>query len=54
VSFVPAGTTPNSIWRARVSWRSWSHPWSNLPWYFAIHSFPTWCGACVAPVAKYM
>jgi hypothetical protein len=27
-------------------------PWSNLPLYFAIQSFGTWCGACVAPGAK--
>ena len=53
-SFVPAGTMPSRIWRARVSSRSLSQPWSNLPLYFAIHSCGTWCGACVAPGAKYM
>ena len=53
-SFVPAGTTPSSIWRARVSSRIASQPESNLPLYLAIHSFGTWCGACVAPGAKYM
>ena len=29
-----------------------SHPSSNLPSYLSIHSCGTWCGACVAPVAK--
>ena len=53
-SFVPGGTTPSLIWRASVSSRIASQPWSNLPLYFAIHSFGTWCGACVAPGAKYM
>ena len=53
-SLVPAGTTPSLIWRARVASRSASQPWSNLPLYLAIHSFGTWCGACVAPGAKYM
>ncbi len=53
-SFVPGGTTPSWIWRARVSSRMASQPLSNLPWYFAIHSFGTWWGACVAPGAKYM
>jgi len=27
---------------------------SNFPLYFAVHSGGTWCGACVAPGAKYM
>ena len=53
-SFVPAGTTPSLIWRASVASRSASHPWSNVPLYFSIHTFGTWCGACVAPGAKYM
>ena len=51
-SLVPAGTTPSAIWRASVSSRSLSQPWSNLPLYLAIHSFGAWCGACVAPGAK--
>ena len=51
-SFVPAGTTPSLIWRASVSSRSLSQPWSNLPLYLAIHSLGTWCGAWVAPGAK--
>ena len=38
-SLVPAGTTPSLIWRASVSSRSLSQPWSNLPLYLAIHSF---------------
>ena len=54
VSFVPAGTTPSSICRASVSSRSLSQPWSNLPLYLAMYSLGAWCGACVAPVAKYM
>ena len=53
-SFVPGGTTPSLICRASVSSRSLSQPWSNLPLYLAIHSLGTWCGACVAPGAKYM
>ena len=38
-SFVPGGTMPSSICRARVSSRSLSQPWSNLPFQRAIHSF---------------
>ncbi len=53
-SLVPGGTTPSLIWRARTSSRIASQPWSNLPLYLAIHSFGTWCGAWVAPGAKYM
>ena len=48
----PAGTTPSLICRASVSSRTLSQPWSNLPFHLAIHSFGTWCGACVAPGAK--
>jgi hypothetical protein len=44
---------PISFWRAKVSSRSLSQPLANWPLYFAIHSFGAWCGACVAPVAKY-
>ena len=51
---MPAGTTPSSICRASVSSRSLSQPWSNWPLYFAMYSFGAWCGAWVAPVAKYM
>ena len=52
-SFVPFGTTPSSSCRANVSSRSRSQPWSNLPFQRAIHSCGTWCGAWVAPGAKY-
>ena len=45
VSTASAGMTPSSFWRAKVSSRSLSQPWSNLPLYFSIHSFGTWCGA---------
>jgi len=38
VSLVSAGTTPRSFWRARVSSRTLSQPWSNWPLNFAIHS----------------
>ena len=54
VSLVSAGTTPSFFCRSKVSSRSLSQPWSNLPLYLAMHSFGAWCGACVAPVAKYM
>jgi hypothetical protein len=53
-SVVPGGTTPAAIWRASTCSRIASQPASNLPLYLAIHSFGTWCGACVAPGAKYM
>ncbi len=49
VSSASGGITPSSFWRANVSSRSLSQPWSNLPLYFADHSGVTWCGACVAP-----
>ena len=45
VSSASAGMTPSFFWRANVSSRSLSQPWSNLPLYFSIHSFGTWCGA---------
>ena len=51
VSSASCGTTPSSFWRASVSSRSLSQPWSNLPLYFADHSAGTWWGACVAPGA---
>ncbi len=51
-SFVPGGTTPCWIWRASVSSRTLSQPWSNLPFHLSIQTFGTWCGACVAPGAK--
>jgi hypothetical protein len=52
-SFVPRGTTPSAIWRASVSSRILSQPWSNLPFHRSIHARGTWCGAWVAPGAKY-
>ena len=54
VSSASGGITPSAFWRANVSSRSLSQPWSNWPLYFADHSGATWCGACVAPGAKYM
>jgi hypothetical protein len=46
--------TPSFFWRSNDSSRSLSQPWSNLPFYLSIHSLGTWCGAWVAPGAKYM
>ena len=54
VSSASAGMTPSFFCRANVSSRSLSQPWSNLPLYLSAHSLGTWCGACVAPGAKYM
>ena len=54
VSSQSCGITPSSFWRAKVRSRRRSHPSSNFPLYFSIHSFGTWCGAWVAPGAKYM
>ena len=51
VSFASAGITPSFFCRAKVSSRTLSQPWSNLPLYFSTHSFFGWCGACVAPGA---
>src|SRR5262249_31410352 len=52
LSLVLGGTTPSLIWRASVSSRTLSQPWSNCPLYLSIHSFGAWCGACADPVAK--
>ena len=52
VSSASGGITPSSFWRANVSSRSASQPWSNFPLYFADHSVATWCGACFSPGAK--
>ena len=52
VSWQSAGMTPSFFCRAKVSSRSLSQPWSNLPLYLSAHSFGTWCGAWVAPGAK--
>ena len=54
VSSASSGTTPSSFWRAKVSSRSASQPSSKRPLYLADHSSGTWCGAWVAPGAKYM
>ena len=54
VSCASGGITPSSFWRANVRSRSASQPSSNWPAYLSAHSFGTWCGACVAPGAKYM
>ena len=54
VSSVSGGTTPSSFWRVRISSRSASQPSSKRPLYLSDHSVGTWCGACVAPGAKYM
>ncbi len=53
VSSASAGMTPSSFWRAKVRSRCTSHPSANLPAYLSAHSLGTWCGACVAPGAKY-
>ena len=54
VSTASGGMTPSSFWRSKVISRWLSQPWANLPLYFSIHSGGTWCGAWVAPGAKYM
>ena len=53
-SFVPGGTTPSCDLPRQDSFTHRVPPGSNLPLYLAIHSFGTWCGAWVAPGAKYM
>jgi len=52
-SSVSGGITPSSFCLANVSSRIASQPWSNRPRYLSIHSWATWCGAWVAPGAKY-
>ena len=54
VSSASGGITPSSFWRANVSSRRRSQPSSKRPLYLSAHSLGTWCGACVAPGAKYM
>ena len=54
VSSASGGITPSSFWRAKVRSRSASQPSSNWPAYLSAHSLGTWCGAWVAPGAKYM
>ena len=53
VSSASAGMTPSSFCRANVRSRCTSQPSANFPAYLSAHSFGTWCGACVAPGAKY-
>src|SRR5829696_6808151 len=43
VSSASAGMTPISFCLAKVISRCSSQPWANLPLYFSIHSFGTWC-----------
>ncbi len=52
VSCASWGMTPSAFWRAMVSSRSLSQPWSKLPLYLSAHSLGTWWGAWVAPGAK--
>src|SRR6267154_4162372 len=42
--------TPNFFWRAKVSSRTLSQPWSNWPLYLSAHSFGTWCLLLPNPV----
>ena len=51
VSLASAGMMPISFWRAKVSSRTLSQPWSNWPLYLAIHSGVACCGAWPAAVA---
>ncbi len=53
VSSASAGITPISCCRAKISSRSASQPASKRPLYLSDHSIGTWCGAWVAPGAKY-
>ena len=54
MSTASPGMTPSSFCRAKVSSLTASQPWSNSPAYWSAQSLGTWCGACVAPGAKYM
>ena len=54
VSSASLGTTPSFFCWLSVFSRSTSQPSSNLPLYLSDHSLGTWCGAWVAPGAKYM
>ena len=47
------GMIPISFCLAKVRSRWASQPSSNWPAYLSAHSAGTWCGACVAPGAKY-
>ena len=46
------GTTPSSFCRAKVSSRSASQPWSNLPFHLLDPFRGDVVRACVAPGAK--
>ena len=54
VSSASGGTMPRACWSANVRSRNASQPSSNSPRYRSAHSSGTWCGAWVAPGAKYM
>ncbi len=41
VSSASGGITPSSFWRAKLSSRRASQPWSNLPLYLSDHSIGT-------------
>ena len=49
-----ADTMPFRFCRSKVDSRSASQPPANWPLYLSAHSSGTWCGAWVAPGAKYM
>ena len=53
VSSASCGTTPSAFCRAKIFSRWASQPPANWPAYLSAHSSGTWCGACVAPGAKY-
>ena len=53
VSSASAGMTPSSFCRAKVSLAERVPAVVELPLYLSDHSFGTWCGAWVAPGAKY-
>ena len=48
------GMTPIFFWRSKVSSRTLSQPWSNLPLYFSMKAFGACSGAWAAPSARYM
>ena len=54
VSSAFLGITPSFFCCLIVFSRCTSQPSSNLPLYLSDHTFGTWCGAWVAPGAKYM
>ena len=52
VRTVPAGMTPSSSCRRWICARSSSQPPSNWPLNLSMYSGHTWCGQCIAPVAR--